>query len=80
MARTHRTLTLDLDDGPEDSIGGRLSTEAGDAIEFNGWLGLAGALETALQSAPSDAEPALEATDEPGRTDSGRNPQRKGQD
>jgi hypothetical protein len=58
MARTRTTLTLDLDDGPDDSIGGRLSTEAGEAIEFNGWLGLAGALETALHSAPNDAEPA----------------------
>jgi hypothetical protein len=51
--RSRRTLTLELDDGPTDSIGGRLSNEAGEAIEFTGWLGLAGALEAALQGAPA---------------------------
>jgi hypothetical protein len=51
---SRRTLTLELEDEHADSIVGRLSNEAGEAIEFVGWLGLAGALDEALEGAPAD--------------------------
>ena len=44
-----RELKLELDHTDGDSIAGRVSNESGDANEFIGWIGLAGALEKALE-------------------------------
>lgn len=52
--RVRRRLHLELEDSHGDSIAGRLSNEAGEATEFTGWIGLAGALEDALHGAPAD--------------------------
>lgn len=57
-----RKLTLDIENGPSDSIAGRVSNETGDGVEFSGWLGLAGALETALEATPADHMPSDEET------------------
>lgn len=57
------TLILELDRAGGDSIAGRVSTRTGTSIDFVGWLGLAGAIETALR----DGEP----TDDRQSTDGG---------
>ena len=57
------TLILELERADADSIAGRISTTNGSAIDFVGWLGLAGAIEAALR----DSEPA----NDPASTDGG---------
>lgn len=49
MSTPPPTLMLELERADGDQIAGRLSTTAGTAIAFVGWLGLAGAIETALR-------------------------------
>jgi hypothetical protein len=58
MARQpHPTLILELEEREVDSIAGRVLNSAGKAIDFIGWLGLAGAIETALHGGRSEADP-----------------------
>lgn len=46
-------LELDLDSDP---ISGRLRDDAGEALDFTGWLGLASALERMVAAAGADSE------------------------
>ena len=50
------TLILELERADADAIAGRISTKTGEAIDFVGWLGFAGAIEAALR----DGEPAID--------------------
>ena len=51
------TLMLELERADGDQIVGRLSTTTGTAIAFVGWLGLAGAIETALREGEPASDP-----------------------
>ena len=55
----HPTLILELERADGELIAGRISTNTKTAIAFVGWLGLAGAIETALRDCDpaSDPEP-----------------------
>lgn len=50
------TLILELERAGGDSIAGRVSTRTGTAIDFVGWLGLAGAIETALRDGETGSD------------------------
>jgi hypothetical protein len=58
--KSRRMLILELEDGEGDSLAGRITSLAGNGIQFVGWLGLAGAIEAALQGdhADEDSKPA----------------------
>jgi hypothetical protein len=47
--RRRRALSLELDETDGDSIAGRLADEAGVRTEFTGWIGLAAAIDDALE-------------------------------
>jgi len=51
------TLILELDRADAETIAGRVSNDNDTAIEFVGWLGLAGAIEAALSGRPPASDP-----------------------
>lgn len=54
----HPILILELERADGETLSGRVSAKHGHAVTFTGWLGLAGAIETALRTAGSAGEEA----------------------